>query len=126
MMPKQTRQEIEGHLRRQVRFLRTSAERFDGRQEDEAVRLAAVIRTLVRDKGRDRSVLTQLGVKAVMWFLDTSIPPPPPESGIVHISFDAGLAAMTFDTSGPRFTAPLDRGGSFAFPPTRKDFASWW
>lgn len=51
------------HLRRQLEYLRRSCELYDAGHLDEAVRLAVVIRNLVHDTEKSKSLLLQMRVK---------------------------------------------------------------
>lgn len=59
-------------LQQQVRFLRRSADLYDDGAEDEALRLATIIRTLVYDTSSSHSLLGQLCVKETFTYLDTA------------------------------------------------------
>ncbi|OIN86820.1 MAG: hypothetical protein AUJ12_04180 [Alphaproteobacteria bacterium CG1_02_46_17] len=62
-------------LNTQVKFLIRSCEHFDQGDEDEAKRLATHLRTLLHDKtkSRSRSLLSQLGIKEDVLFIDSGI-----------------------------------------------------
>ena len=51
------------HLRRQLEYLRRSCELYDAGHLDEAVRLAVVIRNLVHDTEKSKSLLLQMRIK---------------------------------------------------------------
>jgi hypothetical protein len=51
------------HLRRQLEYLRRSCELYDAGHLDEAVRLAVVIRVLIHDTEKSKSLLRQMRVK---------------------------------------------------------------
>jgi hypothetical protein len=63
------RVEIHGALMEQVGFLIASCNAFDAGNVAEAKRIANSIYTLVVDKGRSKSILTQLEVKSGMDFI---------------------------------------------------------
>ena len=123
-MPRQTRVELLQHLNEQRSFLRRSADFFDQGIEAEAKRLAAVIRILVHDTSRSRSLLRQLGVKEKLRYHDSRVRLPVPGAIVVH----AGLAGieMSFGPEGTtKFYPPLgelspERQG----PPI--EFPQWW
>jgi hypothetical protein len=126
-MPRQSEQEIEEQLRTQIRFLRRSAQVFDEGDEAEAARLATTIRVLVWDKGQNVSVLTQLGLKGHLWFLDTSRrEEPPPGPGFVLHTWDAGLAAVRFGGEEAEFIAPLGDNPPPARAGRSESFRHWW
>ena len=50
-------------LREQLGFLERSARDYDEGHEEEAIRLAGVMRVLFHDKGRNKSLLGQLGMR---------------------------------------------------------------
>lgn len=85
-------------LHEQRGFLEVSAASYDNGIESEAKRLAVAIRVLVYDRGRSKSLLTHLGVKAHLGFSDTALGVPPPGVVIVH----AGLCKATTTVGGPR------------------------
>jgi len=93
-------------LQQQVGFLERSANLFDEGHEDEAFRLAGVMRTLVYDKGRSQSVLGQLGVKDTLRFVDTAEPIHArnlvPTVGLVEIRVVYGASPRAY------YAAPLD------------------
>lgn len=121
----QTHSELVGHLAAQVGHLERSAIAFDAGTEDEASRLATSIRVLVHDHPRSgsQSVLTQLGIKDSLRYLDTSLS----HRGLRpnHPGWDAGLASMEIlPGRGGRYVAMLDN-----LPPERvrqSSFSSWW
>jgi hypothetical protein len=53
------------HLRRQLIFLRNSCNAFDRGEQDEAIRIATVIRVLVHDSKSSVSLLTHLSAKNI-------------------------------------------------------------
>ncbi len=54
---------LKDHLRRQLEYLRRSCELYDAGHLDEAVRLAVVIRVLIHDTKKSKSLLQQMRVK---------------------------------------------------------------
>src|SRR5438874_7396909 len=94
-------------LRQQLRFLRRSAAAFDGGEEDEALRLAAIIRVLLHDTGASHSLLGQLGVKESFTYLDTSEPIEPN-----NLLATMGLitACVSLEDQTGRYVAPLGHG----------------
>jgi hypothetical protein len=69
-----TRDDLVVQLKAQVGFLERSAAAFDQGYDDEATRLAVVIRVLVHDTSNSHSLLGQLGEKSNLAFLDTAAP----------------------------------------------------
>jgi hypothetical protein len=124
-MPKyvQTNTELLIHLKNQITFLKLSADSFDKGFQDEAKRLAVVIRVLVHDTASSKSLLSQLGKKNI-GFYDSALsylPNPLPYSGLVMMKVSFGTPS-----DGGEYVAPLDEG-----PPsrsrTRKLLSSiWW
>lgn len=118
-------QDFAQHFREQMDFLRLSANAYDAGVEHEAKRLAGTIRNLVWDRGQNRSLLTHLGVKDKLGFVDTA-PPDPPPPPVVVLSF--GLAVLervllpgSETRYVPAFTVPDDQRTS---PAT--SFVDWW
>ncbi|MDT5016351.1 MAG: hypothetical protein QOD39_2511 [Mycobacterium sp.] len=50
-------------LREQLGYIQRSADAFDAGHEEEAIRLAGAMRVLFHDKGRNKSLLGQLGMR---------------------------------------------------------------
>jgi hypothetical protein len=118
-------QDFAQHFREQMDFLRLSADAYDAGVEHEAKRLAGTIRNLVWDKGQNRSLLTHLGVKDKLGFVDTA-PPDPPPPPVVVLSFGLAVAEMLLVPGAatryvPAFTVPDDQRTS---PAT--SFVDWW
>jgi hypothetical protein len=117
----QTREELLGHLKDQIAFMKQSASSYDNGFEDEAKRLAVVTRVLVHDTKNSTSLLTLLNKKNIK-FYDSSIPYYPENL----LSYN-GLVMMRISThEGGSYVAPLDDG-----PPTRSrtkkiPFDMWW
>lgn len=117
----QTQDELLDHLKDQIAFMKQSAASYDNGFEDEAKRLAVVIRVLVHDTKNSTSLLTLLNKKD-MKFYDSSIPYHPENLAPYN-----GLIMMRMSTQeGASYVAPLDDG-----PPTRSrtkkiPFNTWW
>ncbi len=117
----QTRDELLGHLKDQIAFMIQSANSYDNGLEDEAKRLAVVIRVLVHDTNKSRSLLTLLNKKHIS-FYDLASDYDPSKvigshSGLVRKKF-------TFPNGGGEYEAPLDD-----LPPGRvkkTSFVEWW
>ncbi len=115
------RDELVGHLREQLRFLRNSAEAYDQGFEAEAKRLAGVLRTLLVDRGKQRALLTQLKVLALLDFMDTA------DSGASASLMSSALVLVesSQQPTAARYLAPLDD----LSPPRMnapKKFNPWW
>lgn len=111
-------------LRIQLGFLDRSSEAYDEGYEDEARRLATVIRVLVHDTRSSRSLLLLLGVKDKLRYYDTTAHPPPGA-----VMFGPSGLAMQKVTTGP--------GGGGRYVPVGDDpspervrspvpFKDWW
>ncbi len=118
---KQTEDELLGHLKSQLGFLERSAESYDKGFEDEAKRLAVVIRVLVHDTSQSASLLMLLNKKNIK-FYDSTAPYHPHSPGTYH-----GLIMMRISSEdGANYVAPLD-GGAPTRSRTRKlPFRTWW
>lgn len=68
---KLTQDELRQKLDQQLSFLKRSADAFDSGHEEEALRLAATVRVLVRDTNLSKSLLSQLNLKEIP-FVDSS------------------------------------------------------
>jgi len=117
----QTKDELMKHLRAQIQFMKLSAASFDNGFEDEAKRLAVVIRVLVHDTRNSISLLTLLGKKNID-FYDSAVP-----YDSRNLLTYNGLTMMRISTAeGASYVAPLDDG-----PPSRSrtrkiSFKIWW
>jgi hypothetical protein len=112
------------HLRSQIGFLERSGSAFDSGFEDEAQRLASVIRLLVYDTSASKSLLGQLGEKDRLRFLDTAVPIDPG-----NLIATPGLVLNKMSRFYGRvevgYYAPL----GMLSPPRRnppKPFPAWW
>jgi len=117
----QTRDELLGHLRDQIAFMKQSASSYDEGFEGEGKRLAVIIRVLVHDTSNSTSLLTLLNKKNIK-FYDSATPYAPR-----NLFPYSGLAMMRISTSeGASHVAPLD-GGAPTRSRTRKiPFNVWW
>ena len=117
----QTKDELIEHLRAQIQFMKLSSKSFDDGFEDEAKRLAVVIRVLVHDTRNSTSLLILLDKKGI-GFYDSAVPNDPR-----NLLTYNGLTMMRMSTSeGASYVAPLDNG-----PPSRSrtrkiSFKVWW
>lgn len=92
-----TPDELAEQLRIQVGFIERSAKAYDDGYEDEARRLATVVRVLVHDTRLSKSLLGQLGVKEKLRYHDTTLIKLPASIQLVG---SAGLALQEVKT-GP-------------------------
>jgi len=116
---KQSIDELQQHLKETIQALELSADALDKGYQGEAQRLAASIRVLVHDTGRSKSLLGQLGQKAIP-FYDTSLPYNP-KSKMPYI----GLTVMTLTKQEAAYAALLDNLPPDT-PPRWVDFDEWW
>jgi hypothetical protein len=111
---KLTQTELIDALREQVEFMKRSSWAFDRGFEDEAKRLAVVLRVLLHDTGASRSVLGQLNVKQNLRFLNTADPIDPfnlmPTWGLVHLTFGISPDGTPNARYEPRRNDPVDVG----------------
>lgn len=71
-MPRQTEAQLVMHAREQLGFLQRSGDFFDAGYRSEAKRIAVSVANLVHDRGRIQSLLTLLGRKSGLKFMDTA------------------------------------------------------
>jgi len=117
----QTKDELLDHLKDQIAFMKQSASSYDNGFEDEAKRLAVIIRVLVHDTSNSTSLLTLLNKKNIK-FYDSAVPYDP--KNLLPYN---GLTMMRLSTKeGASYVAPLD-GGAPTRSRTRKiAFKTWW
>lgn len=117
----QTKEELLGHLREQIRFLIHSSSSFDKGFEGEAKRLATVIRVLFHDTSMSTSLLTLLKKKNIS-FYDTAIDYDPsnllPHNGLTMIRIST--------RSGAEYVAPLDNLSPSRNKNEKVSFDEWW
>ncbi|MCK4476787.1 MAG: hypothetical protein KAU16_08685 [Methanophagales archaeon] len=115
----QTEEELKSHLKEQIQFLIRSSKSYDEGFEDEAKRLAVVIRVLVHDTSQSTSLLKLLKKKDIL-FYDTTVDLH--QNTLLH---QGGLAYMRISSNGAKYYAPLDD-----VPPYRANnkvpFDDWW
>ncbi len=117
---RQSKEELQQHLRDTVQALELSAHAFDDEGfEGEGKRLAAAIRVLVHDTKSSKSLLGQLGQKTIH-FYDASMPRHPK-----IITTYNGLAAMSLTPQGATYVALLDDLPPDN-PPRWINFDEWW
>jgi hypothetical protein len=68
---KQSKVDLENHLREQISFLQASASSYDSGFMGEAKRLAVIIRVLLHDTHKSTSLMSLLGIKG-MNFIDSA------------------------------------------------------
>lgn len=113
-----SRNEPKLHLRRQLDYVRRSAEHYDKGHREEAIRIAVPLRVLFHDTKSRTSLLTQLGLKPSVKLL-TTIP-------------DAHVRIPGTDRFVSRLTPPFSPEIGFLAPfekPERHEFVSvesWW
>lgn len=116
----------------QVGYLQRSARDFDDGELDEAHRLAVTVRVLCHDTRQSTSLLTQLGWKDSMGFMDSSHPAEPPTMEIEGRVVQAvgwvhhGLGRLRMGGGGPARIVPY-----FDDVPLRNQrepvpFDHWW
>lgn len=89
-------QDLLHHLRKQMGFLERSCASFDEGFQDEAIRIAVVIRVLVHDTPKSTSLLTQLGIEDL--HLRTTCPLIP--ENIIHFTGGLSTTRTTITDSG--------------------------
>jgi len=117
---KQDAEELEKHLKEQVYFLQSSAQRFDQGLVSEARRMATTIRVLVHDTENSISLLKQCNKKKIQ-FYDTASEYDS-SNRLTHHGLVALRKGRDSDDSG--YVAMLDN-----LPPPRLkwcDFDRWW
>lgn len=119
---RQSKEELQQHLRDTIQALELSAHAFDKGFDGEVKRLAAAIRVLVHDTGSSMSLLGQLGEKTIR-FYDTSVPRHPKNiltySGLTAINLAPGEAKEA------KYIAFLDNLPPDC-PPRWVSFDDWW
>ncbi|MFC1950075.1 hypothetical protein ACFLWD_00195 [Chloroflexota bacterium] len=114
----QTGDELLGHLKDQIAFMKISANSYDNGFEDEAKRLAVAIRILVHDTPQSTSLLTQLDKKGILFHSSASNYDP---LSLITVNC---LTAMRMGPNGADYVAMLDN-----LPPGRwkkMSFDRWW
>jgi hypothetical protein len=110
-----SREELLEKLDEQMKMLRARMEAFDAGRHYEALSMAVIIRGLVHDTGRSKSLLTQLGAKD-RGFVDTAyqLDEHRPYMGLTTV-------VLFGDALGPIIANFDDRGAQ-----TLKPFHDWW
>lgn len=117
MAYKKSKKELEEHLELQLKFLKNSSDAYDNGFKDEYVRIATVLRVLLHDTHKSKSLLGQLGKKNQK-FVDTALPYDKNEK-LSHV----GLAMLPLKKN-PKWVAMLD--DAFISPENKKPFEEWW
>jgi hypothetical protein len=119
------------HLYEQMAFLRRSASHYDDGEFSEAKRLATTLRILLHDSSKSQSLLTQLGLKKKLRFVDTAGDIEPNTFEVLpggrfraSISVSMPLAPITWGSwKGFKFIARLDYHRTRFRSPR---FEQWW
>lgn len=118
----QSQQELLSHLNEQIQFIKKSATDFDNGDITEAKRIALHIRTLVHDTKNTTSLLSQLGIKEKILYLNSALPYS--SSIISHIGLVYLKCTNTTNGIISNYSPFLNNG-----PPIKKDrinFLEWW
>lgn len=112
-------------LKTQLRFLERSAESYDQGFEDEALRLATIVRVLVHDTDRSHSLLGQLEIKDKLKWIDTAGPIEPG-----NLMADHGLVGISYNAQGGwSYSAGLDimpvKRGRHSLPGGKRRSCGW-
>lgn len=104
------------HLQRQLSFLSRSCESYDAGYEDEAIRIATVLRVLIHQTRQSTSLLRHLEAEDIK-LLSTTMEPGP--SAVYFV----GMGMMTIGGSGNSYRPSLGDGPPVSqFLPVSK----WW
>lgn len=103
-MVQQTKKELDNHLKEQLEFLRSSCNSYDNGFEGEAKRIASIIRILLHDTNKSKSLLSLLDMKNTLDFLDSSMELEVP--GATRVGGYAGLVSIA--SNG--YVSDLDNG----------------
>lgn len=125
----QSPDDLREHLRENTGFLRHSALTFDSGEKSEAKRMAHVLRTLLHNTNRSRSLLDQLEVQASMKFFDS-------RGGLIpgNLLTDSSLTQIKISAEGATYVAPLGNtppdDDGFPVSPHKanewRPFDEWW
>jgi hypothetical protein len=121
----QTNAELRRHLQEQVGFLCRSCDSFDAGHEDEAKRLAAVLRVMLHDTASSKSLLGLLGMLPNLLMYDTASHIHPR-----NLASTDGLTIMRLTVTPESgadagYEAPLDEPRPDA-PACLRSFSDWW
>lgn len=118
LIPRMTEHRPLVKLREQLAFLRTSSAGFDSGLRSEAIRIAAALRVLLWDKGRNKSLLTHNGLKDSIKLATTVLPVDLDPDTTVYDGF-ANIAGAQSENS---VSASL--GGTLCFEEV--PVSEWW
>lgn len=108
-------------MRKQLEFLERSSKSFDDGHQDEAIRIAQVLRVMFHQTGKSNSIITHLGSPEIE--LVSTAPRAPTAGKLVHLHSLVNLnVRLGVDGGVAKNTAPLDDG------PFREmvSLDSWW
>ena len=115
-MIQQTKKELDNHLKEQIEFLQSSCDSYDNGFEGEAKRIASVIRVLLHDTDKSKSLLSLLDIKNTLDFWDSSIKSE--VDGATRVGGYAGLVSIASNGYIPNLDNDLN---------SRKvDFDKYW
>lgn len=124
---KRSQDELVKILQKQIDFLELSCSAFDSGNENEALRIATIIRVLVHDTDKSISLLTQLIFKSKLIFLDSSLPIDPqlvdPKKKEYVFQGLPGLVGIKVASMQAKFIAPLLLREGARGPVS---FSEWW
>lgn len=118
-MKKQTTIDLKNHLAEQIEFLKRSCESYDEGFKSEAKRLAVVIRVLLHDTKKSKSLLKQLNKKDIL-FYDISLYSP---NNLIQSLTLVGIEATS---KWAKFIPLLDDGPSICYKKGKVTFDDWW
>ena len=114
-----TNEDLMGYLREQINFLKSSCQSYDNGFESEAKRIAVIIRVLLHDSERSKSLLTLLRKKNIK-FYDFSW------DDNQSISPFAGMLMIRMTTKEREFVPFLEMGRPELYTRPKLDFETWW
>jgi len=122
---KQTKDELNSHLREQIEFLKRSLQAYDEGCTSEAKRLAVRLRVLLHDTKKSPSLLTLLKKKDIL-FYDTSLDYDPnnlePTKGPIMTKFTIAKTGK----KSVKYVPPLDDGPPIRYRKRKISFEKWW
>ncbi|HEY3486719.1 MAG TPA: hypothetical protein VGL10_01520 [Gammaproteobacteria bacterium] len=117
---KLSKTELLQHLKEQFGFLARSCTAYDAQYRDEGKRIAVVLRTLLHDTNKSKSLLGLLGLKQSIAFLDTALPLNPK-----NLLSHAGLTMMRVTEKAAEYVPCLDENPT-GRPRRKIFFPEWW
>ncbi len=118
MTMKQTKDELEHHLKEHIEFIESSADAFDNGFKGESKRLAVSLRVLLHDTRSSTSLLKQLDKKNHS-FINTAL-----AFDEDNVASHCGLVNISATNQGAEFIAPLD--GAIVGTKNWTPFEDWW